>query len=268
VSARSAALAVAVAALAGGCAFTDGGPFAVLSAELAASAPIETDRALEDGWQKLASDYEVRIESLELELEPIALIEIAGGELGFDPANPPPGYSLCHNGHCHRDDGALVSYEEIAAELAGDSGAERVVVSLPVGALDLIAGERRPLDCAPSCELPLARIGLARLPLMRVRIAGQVRDGRGSPRLPGELDFAADYAPSGFAWLADLSLPADRGSDPDVDLSLELEVTSRSLDDIEFASLPAGGGVISMAEAEAAFLAGLGEIEMAATVTR
>jgi hypothetical protein len=267
VSARAAALALA-AALTGGCAFSDGEPFAVLSAELEAAAPVPADRALEDGWQKLASDYEVRIESLELELEPIELIEIAGGELAFDPANPPPGYSLCHNGHCHRDDGALISYEEIAAELAADSGAERVVVSLPVGELELVAGASRPLDCAPSCELPLTHIGLARLPLARVRLSGQVRDGRGEPRLPGELDFAADYAPGDFAWLAELSLPADRASDPEVDLALALEVTSRSLDDIDFAALPAAGGAISMAGAEAAVVAGLGEIEMAATVSR
>lgn len=47
----------------------------------------------------------------------------AGGGASFDPAKPPPGYTLCHGGHCHSASGALVSYEAIQAELSGGGAA-------------------------------------------------------------------------------------------------------------------------------------------------
>ena len=42
---------------------------------------------------------------------------------------PPPGYSLCHGGHCHTTDGGIESYEEIEAKLAG--GGAVTVDSVP-----------------------------------------------------------------------------------------------------------------------------------------
>lgn len=48
----------------------------------------------------------------------------------FDPAKPPPGFSLCHNGHCHATSGALVPYAEVAAVAAGGSAAPQALTLL------------------------------------------------------------------------------------------------------------------------------------------
>lgn len=254
------------AALTAGCAFSDGEPFAVVTARLEASAPVPEDRALEDGWQRLASDYQVRLEAVELEAGAFELVELGGGGIGFDPANPPPGYSLCHNGHCHSDEGGLVSYEEIAAELAGSGGEERVVMQLPVGSLELVGGVDRELSCVPDCELPLTEIGLIRLPAGPIRLAGQVRDSRAEPRFEGELDFEGSVAE--VTWIASTSIPADREADPEVGLVLGLELVSRYLDGVDFAALPRAGGAIDLSTAADEVARGLEELELAVSVER
>ncbi len=59
------------------------------------------ERDVGDGWQRLASDFEVKLDDVSLTLQALALLPGAEAALAFDPAAPPPGYSLCHNGHCH-----------------------------------------------------------------------------------------------------------------------------------------------------------------------
>jgi hypothetical protein len=89
---------LAAGLLAASCAWEAGTPFATLEASLDARLEVPRDRDLGDGWQKLASGYELAIQQLEVEAGEIALLDPGAGARGFDPANPPPGYSLCHNG--------------------------------------------------------------------------------------------------------------------------------------------------------------------------
>ena len=77
-----------------------------------------------------AGNYVVALEDVAVGFDALSVVLAAQGAAGFDPANPPEGYSLCHNGHCHSDSGALVDYEDIALEMAGGSGGARVVVGL------------------------------------------------------------------------------------------------------------------------------------------
>lgn len=244
--------AAALLAFTGGCALGPGGPFATLEPTLEARLVRPADREAEGGWHKLNTDFEVFIETASVELGAIELRELGAGAASFDPANPPERYSLCHGGHCHRDDGALVSYEDIAAELSGGAGA-RVVTRLPVGAVDLLAQGRRELGCQPSCDLPLADLGGLRAPLLRIDLAGRVRDGRSPPRFQGELPFLLGLTLEGSAAVTvrgDLDLPADRKHPPNVALALSFEPTAALLDEIAWESLSVAGGKVDLAASE------------------
>jgi len=94
--------------------------------ELNVQAVFESDgRIQENGRFKTSKNYEIEFGSVELlglgfRLEALAA---AQGLVVFDPQNPPEGYSLCHNGHCHSASGELVDYEDIQEELNLASGA-------------------------------------------------------------------------------------------------------------------------------------------------
>jgi hypothetical protein len=239
-TALAAGAAAAIAVGQAGCTLEPGGPFAAVEASLDARFVPEPDRDAGGGWLRLDTDYEVRIEAMTMEVEVIELLDLGGGTTSFDPANPPPGYLFCHNGECHAEDGRIVSYEEVEAELASGVGASTVLTMLPEVELDLVAGQRIELECEPSCELPLARVGLARATVHHLSLSGRVRDGRATPRLPGETAFAGELELPDVQVVGELDLPADREHDPDVTLELALAPGSRLLDGIDFAALPAG----------------------------
>jgi hypothetical protein len=264
-------IAILLATALAGCAFGDGGHFAELSARLEAELDRPADRDAGGGFQTLASEFEVELTRFELELVEVQLLD-TGGALSFDPANPPPGYSLCHNGHCHADDGRLVSYEDIAAELAQGGGSAPVVV-LPVGLLDLLAGESRALACEPECGLPRADIGVALAPIAAIAMAGVVRDGRDPARIAETIwEFEATPAEGEARSLdARLDLPADREHAPDVELTVSLAPTVGVLDAVDFAALPAGAGGYDLAAdavARARVFEGFGELLLSAEVNR
>jgi hypothetical protein len=266
----------------GGCAFGSGDAFADLSASLDAELIALPDRDVGEGWQKLSNDYEVRFTRAAIDVETIELLDAGGGEgtTAFDPANPPPGYSLCHNGHCHADDGRLVSYEEIAAELAGGGAAPSAVVSL-TGAddLDLLAGASIDLGCDPGCGLPGATIVRASLVPAQLAVEVSVRDGRDPPRLEDELVLRAELPAAGTdepvppSFDAAVDLPADREHEPDVSLALQIEASAALLDGVDMAALTAADGVIDLVADENAdglvqFMENLAELELGASVSR
>lgn len=143
----------------------------------------------ESGRLKTANDFRVELEEVEVEAGPVELLAEVEG-VGFDPSAPPPGYSLCHNGHCHADDGRLVPYEEIAAELAGGSGSESVVVA--EGGLLELAGVGRVTRATACGEVSACivadpvTVGLVRVEVPVLRLRGRVFEGRTSvQRVPG-----------------------------------------------------------------------------------
>lgn len=137
--ARLLPISLAVAALAG-CAWGPGAGFATLQKVTTTQAlPIAADRLDETGRWKTDNGYRltvaeklVRVHVSALVIDGVGEGAQAAGPGTFDPANPPPGYSLCHGGHCHRDDGALVDYADIPTGTgAAVSATKRLMVLTP-----------------------------------------------------------------------------------------------------------------------------------------
>jgi hypothetical protein len=222
------------------CTFEPGTWFATMSPSLTASYQPRPDRDAGSGWQKLNHDYQVLVTRAHLELDDIALLGAVGGAATqFDPADPPPGYTLCHNGHCHSAEGRLVPYAEIEAQVAGGPGGGlQAVVTLPMDdSFDLLAPVDRRLSCKPSCNLDRIRILRAEAPIRRLILEGKVRDSRTPPRLP-ETAFRWEARPvsTGETTLtAEVDLPADRDHPPAVALGLHIDMGATLFDGVEFA---------------------------------
>jgi hypothetical protein len=263
----------------GGCTWEPGQGFAVVEPTVRAAYESLPSRDVGNDYQRLSSDYQVHVESAELELSGVELIASAGGAPGsFDPANPPPRYSNCHGGHCHRDDGALIPYEQIAEEMGGGGGS-RTVVTLPVDQpMNLLAPEPREVGCTPDCALPRAEVSQGRWGLETLRIEGTVRDSRPTPRLPGERRFLLNLTSTGEAPVAVLSgpvdLPSDREHPPRAKLALNLVLTAALFDPLDWGALAVEtDGVVDFAdpandEARKVLLERLAQLSPEAEVTR
>jgi hypothetical protein len=234
-----------------GCAFGPGEPLALVEASLRAEYLVPEDRASADGFARLSSDYQVRIDTFTLEIEAVELRgrQAGGGGAGgtFDPANPPPGYSLCHSGHCHRDDGELIPYEDIRAELArGGVDTVVVVMTLPVGrAYELMDGEVTALECEPDCALGEVPVSSMTALVRDIRIEGVVRDARQPSRLAGEVAFTLT-APVELTLAAPLQLPADRATPPLAVLEVGLRGRPQLFDGVDWSVLAGSAGVVEM----------------------
>lgn len=183
--------------------------------------------------------YTVIPTAMTLELGTVSLLELqGGGGATFDPANPPEGYGLCHGGHCHRDDGALISYADVEAELAGGDATFVAVATLPVDStVDLLGGAH--LELTPdSAILPEADISKLTLGVGTFHLEGSVEDGDG-----GVWPLTVEL-PLGGQLGAGLDLPLARDLDPVVHLSLTLEPGGTLFDDLDFAALAADSAVI------------------------
>jgi hypothetical protein len=238
-----------------GCALDAGEGFAVLQPSLRAAYTSPASRDAGDGYQRLSSDFQVKLTTVKMRLERIDLLGSAGGggPTSFDPANPPPGYTICHNGHCDREDGAQVPYEEVEAELGGGGAAASTVATLPVGELDLLAPETRALECQPDCELPSTTVSNGRWTLTALRLEGSVRDSRATPRFADERPFLLDLTSTGAqaepvaVITGALDLPSDRAHAPRVVLDLTLELTPASFDPVDWATaLPNPNGTVDL----------------------
>lgn len=207
--------------LATGCALGPGQGFVTLDPlTLAASAPdaLATDLGHAIAWDALV-----------LEVGELALQELSGGGATFDPTNPPEGYSLCHNGHCHADDGSLPTYAEIEAALAGDAATWTPVVWADPEPVDLLdGGDGIPLRVRPSPSLPLAEIGRASLALRRLTGAGTVSGGGLAEDGPLVLD-----VPLEGALTASLFLAVDRDAPATVGVRFEVDLGETWLDGVD-----------------------------------
>ncbi|MHA7632134.1 hypothetical protein [Corallococcus sp. M7] len=243
-------------ALLSGCAFNEGEGFAVLEPSVQAAYTPVSGRNAGDGYQALASDFQLRMDTGAVSLGSIDLLASSGGggSTTFDPSSPPPGYSLCHNGHCHSDSGALVDYEDIQAEMGGGGSTTVTVANLPVDAeLDLLAPAARDLSCEPACELGKTTLSRGRWAVTGLRMTGSVRDGRVPARFAGTLPFRFTATVTGAeatpvaVLTGDLDVPSDRENDPRVALGLKLELTPALFDAVDWsAATPGADGVVDL----------------------
>lgn len=227
-------------AIAGGCAFRDGNPWG--EARFAVSARLDdADRGTDDGYVT-SNDFLVEVEEFVVGLQDVSLgMAAEGGVASFDPADPPAGYSLCHNGHCHHDSGELVDYEDIEAELAGESAtggtttqaiASELVLSETTTAAPLGA-------CSDDCRLGRGSLATVTLRVDRLRMRVHVTDRRTGDRqrLPDE----------GRTWEIDTPLPPlslvstvsgriDGRRPPLLDIDTELVVPVTLFDGVDWES--------------------------------
>lgn len=177
-----AALALCLAATA--CTLEDGNPWGSATISLEAGFDASASRLTDDGWWKTNNDYLLQLETFEVELTEASLFVQAGsqGSTAFDPANPPEGYSLCHNGHCHADNGELVDYEDI--QLEGGAGALQILRPVEDNEVSILPGEpQKSVTLAPceetnACDLPRGGLQRGRLIVSKVRMKITVRDAR------------------------------------------------------------------------------------------
>lgn len=238
-------------ALSAGCTFEPGVGFATLEgASLHAWFDPGSGRDLGDGAFLTDGAWQVDPDLLALEVEGAALVSYAGtsGET-FDPTDPPEGYSGCHSGHCHAEDGSLVSYEEIEAELAGGEATGTTVATVVAGeSLDLLQGsEGAWTDVEPSPELPRGDISRVSLLLSGLSLQARVQESTsdtgtsdtGSAALYLEVDLALEATLE-----ASVDLEVDRQGQPTVSLDLSLPVDGTLLDDLDLEDLSSEGIVV------------------------
>jgi hypothetical protein len=269
-------MALAVAALAG-CAWGPGAGFATLQKAVTTQAlPISADRLDETGRWKTDNGYRltiaerlVRVHVAGVTIDgPAAAGAAATASAAFDPANPPPGYSLCHGGHCHRADGALVDYADIQASLAGGNAApatQRLMALVPTSKVAFVPlGGEASLDsfnCRAgadgACEFGQGTAASSDLLVQAVQAYGQAAAGPGLAALgSGSVEWVLDLdmiaQPSAFrAGLAPRVI--DRLGPAGLRFTGRFQVTERLLDGIQWDRLAqsAAGATIKL-EADAA----------------
>jgi len=225
------------------CADGPGHGFATLeAATLHASFEAGAARDL-DGAVLTNRGYIVRLDSLQLQVDRLTLEALEGGGGGtvLDPARPPPGYTLCHGGHCHAVDGRLVPYVEIEAELAGAGASFAAVVTLPLAAsVSLVpASEHALRRFEPSEELPESTLRRLSLQASGIGILGSVGGaGIEDPGAPLSVDLATPISLS-----TGLALIVGREGPEVIQLDVRLSARGTLFDDLEFADLLGDQGI-------------------------
>jgi hypothetical protein len=223
-----------------GCTFEDGEPWGSATLALTARFDVPKDRRTPDGALKTANDYAIDDLRLEVVLTgfSLAVSEDADAPAGFDPANPPEGFTLCHNGHCHGPGGKLYSYAETAVAAGGGGTTGGAGVTADVDAPDGVRLEATPTDVpllGCPCDLPRGRITAASLAVTGLRVRGTVRDLRPENRLSAATAAVDLTVPLDITLNAPLSARIDRGESVEVAVEAGLTVTPHVLDALDFA---------------------------------
>lgn len=228
-----------------GCAFGEGDVWG--EARVSLGARLEAGERLDaEGRWTTAESFALRLDTVAVSVVRLELDRASAGvPEGFDPASPPPGFSLCHNGHCHADDGRLVDYAEVAASARGG-------VATPSAALTIEARDGRvalgptvtevPLEpCPAGCVLDHGTLAEAAVALDMLVLRGRAFDLTSSARLPREgADFALELAIAARI-RGDIDVPIDSSESVGAAIALELVLGPRALDGHDFVALTRPG---------------------------
>lgn len=225
-----------------GCVLDDGQGFTV--AKLTAEVQWDSNRRIgEDGRFTTSKSYEIEFEAFDLSVRAIALTTASQVSSDvFDPANPPAGYSLCHNGHCHADSGELVDYDKIILALGGSSSGKEVgqIIKAPV-TLDLTqATERRRLvlgactDIRAVCEVGPDSVNAATMHMTEVSVKLRAFKAGVLPNEGTEFDLVV---PLPVPVQKPLSIALDTEGPKDITMSFTLFINASVWDHIEFSDL-------------------------------
>lgn len=257
------------------CTLFAGQPWGEAELDLAAAFAPPDARLTENGQLKTSRDYALSLSELIVTFDAVALsVSDESGDVSFDPAAPPSGYSLCHNGHCHSDDGRLVDYAEIERSLGGAGGGSTLAVPVRDGVVEL---QQDPAaltlePCEGGCVLGRGILSSLSIAMSAVEIRATVTDLRPDEdaRLPPEgAQLSARVLGSALAAAA-LDVPLDGSEDPGLTLTGVLQISPALFDGVDFGALAADDdGTLALDdEAEAAVLEELAESELSLEVTR
>lgn len=243
-----------------GCAATPGTGFATLAGgQVGASLAIGEARRDEQGRWKTSNSHRIALDGgVAVELREVALkapgqaAAGAAGPINIDPANPPPGYTFCHNTDCHTVDGKVKTFDEIKAELAAGGGAaappKTVAALRPATArLEVPVGGQAAwafaVACTPHCFLPQGPLVQAALGLARVAAKGTVVPAAGGePRA-----FTLDLPIAGATLTATVTASVSATGPRELRLAGQLALPETLFDGIDWTRLRAGAGTIDLA---------------------
>lgn len=236
-------LIVGVLAAVPSCVSEPGLPWGTLAARVALRFDPPASRLTEAGALKTANDE--RVQNLEISARVAeVLVRTTPTDADtsvFDPANPPEGYSLCHNGHCHAADGSLPTYEEIAAQLGTSQSTGPTVRWLAVDGTSIpasAAGADLPLaGCGELCDVGLGRATLLEVHLTDLHVSGAA-SGIDGPI--GGLDFSL---PGELVITKVIDVPFDQSHAPIVSLAAVVRLPATLLDDVPLADHASGAAV-------------------------
>ncbi len=222
-------LASPVLALVAGCTFSDGLPWGLAEVSLEASFEPPASRLDDAGRLKTSGGYAFEVERVAVGFDAVTVLLAGSASTSFDPAEPPEGFSLCHNGHCHADDGRLVAYDEVVIEASG--GGARVARAVTEAETPLGAPREVSLGaCSDGCELPRGDLAAVFVDASHLALEGRVY----GPGLEGSRIALAVDAPLRFR--APLSGAVDNGEPVGVRVRVHFELTPKLLDGFDFAA--------------------------------
>jgi len=139
------------------------------------------ERLTDEGWLKTTLNYGVEVHVLGVIIDGLSLEMSAGGTdtALFDPANPPEGFTLCHNGHCHAEDGSLVPYEEVATMTGAVEAGGGFSLHIPSDGDEADAAKEDAVtldDCPDDCTLPRGRLANAASRITQLRVQATIHD--------------------------------------------------------------------------------------------
>ncbi len=243
---RIIALIAAMSAGLTGCALDDGAPWGRVELVAKVRFAPASDRLSDKGELLTVHNEAVQLSSLAVTVRAIhgRMTAGTGATSTFDPAKPPPGYSLCHGGHCHKDDGTLPTYAEIEAELAGGADASATSVSWATadGAAETAtAPTQLALDaCSPGCDVDRGRLTGWRVELLGLTMAGAARSTASTGPLSGAgRPFKATW-PGTVTVNAPADVHFDREHSPGARIELTIDLPQTLLDGVALASTALG----------------------------
>jgi hypothetical protein len=194
--------------------------------------------------------FELWLDRVSLHLVGVALLAPATGSdtasTLFDPANPPPGYTLCHGGHCHRSDGSIASYEEIQAELASGGGVRSDAVHTTLSASDeLVLGQAQQVALA---QQPVGTLTLSGVAALVDQLTVEARVQLDAAQIPLRIRLEPEHPALLRATGAAAGLPLQLGPEgpATVQLVLRLVESGSFFDGIRYSNLAQAQGTITV----------------------
>lgn len=238
----------------GGCANTPGNYWGEVQASLGTYFKPSESRLTSDAYLKTGNNFAIDLDDISWSLDTLTVAQRKGDAVSFDPADPPPGYSLCHNGHCHADDGSQVDYSEVEAEVNGGT-VVGFSVSMPIQDTFILQETSQPVPlgpCSSECVLEYGELESVSVGIVGLSFSGRVYDLTSQIRVPdsglaitGTLGLTAPAT-------APLAGAADKKTPSLIQIALQLPLTERLFDGADWGVLEANTESPAMVQVDSA----------------